>query len=143
MAWDPKSRVGIVVLSNQLEDVSDIAGHLIFPEFPLAKPVPMTRRIEIALGSSQLNTYTGRYEARDREVFLIVKEGDSLMIQLPDDWGLPKLRLRPESRTDFFAAELPLRVTFERGEDGQMNELLVHPPRGQHTVAANRVRSDH
>lgn len=68
-------------------------------------------------------------------VFVIGRERDFLTIQLPADWGLPKLRLRPESRREFFVAELPLRVTFQ--PDG----ILVYPPRGQRAVPANRTGS--
>ena len=62
-----------------------------------------------------------------------------LTIQLPADWGLPKLRLRPESLRDFFAAELPLRVTFQTNDDGQVIGLLLHPPRGQKAIPAGRA----
>jgi D-alanyl-D-alanine-carboxypeptidase/D-alanyl-D-alanine-endopeptidase len=143
MAWDPKNRVGVVVLSNQMEDVSDIAHHLLRPDFPLGKPLPMIRRTEIALNSALLETYAGRYKAQDEGVFRIGRNGDFLTIQLPDDWGLPKLRLRPETKTDFFTSELPLRVTFQPGTDGRVSGLLVHPPRGQRAIAANRMNSDH
>jgi hypothetical protein len=74
-------------------------------------------------------------------VVIITREGAFLTIQLPGDWGLPTLRLRPESLRDFFAAELPLRVTFQTDNDGRVTALLVYPPRGQKAVTAARIRS--
>jgi len=141
VAWDPKRRVGVVVLSNQLGGVSDIARHLLRPDVPLERPTA-TKRTEIALNSAVLDTYGGRYEAQGEGIFIIVREGDFLTIQLPADWGLPKMRLHPESLRDFFAAELPLRVTFQTDGDGRVNGLLVHPPRGQKAIPANRISSD-
>lgn len=61
VAWDPKKRVGVVVLSNQVAGVSDIARHLLRPNVPLERPTA-TKRTEIALDSAVLDAYTGRYE---------------------------------------------------------------------------------
>jgi D-alanyl-D-alanine-carboxypeptidase/D-alanyl-D-alanine-endopeptidase len=141
VAWDPKSRVGVVVLSNQLAGVSDIARHLLRPDVPLERPTA-TKRTEIALASAVLDTYVGWYEAPGEGIFIIARAGDFLTIQLPADWGLPKMRLRPESLQDFFTSELPLRVTFQTASDGRVNGLLVYPPRGQHALPASRISSD-
>jgi hypothetical protein len=72
----------------------------------------------------------------------IVQERGFLTIQLPASWGLPKLRLRPESRHDFFVAELPLRVTFQTDSEGCPKGLLVYPPQGQRAVPAYRIGSN-
>ena len=141
MAYDPKARVGVVVLTNQVGDVGDIARHLLRPDFPLAKPAN-TKHIEIALDSKVLDSYVGRYEAKGEGIFTIARENDFLTIESPADWGLPKLRIRPESQRDFFATELPLRVTFQTGPDGQVGSLTIYPPRGQKGVPANKLAVD-
>lgn len=138
MAWDPATRVGVVVLSNQLTSVNDIGRHLLRPDVPLEKPT-VTKHTEIALDSKILDACAGQYEVQDVGVFNIVRERDFLTIQLPPDWGLPKFRLRPESLQDFFVAELPVRVTFQTGSDGRVSGLLLYPPRGQHALPANRM----
>jgi len=140
MAWDPKKRVGVVVLSNQVASVDDIARHLLRPNFPLAKPAN-TKHTEIALDSAVLNTYAGRYKAKGEGIITVTLKGGVLLIESPADWGLPKLRIRPESTRDFFASELPLRVTFNIDNDGRVNGLLIYPPRGQKAVPANRISS--
>ena len=45
--------------------------------------------------------YVGRYEAKGEGIFTIARENDFLTIESPADWGLPKLRIRPESQQDF------------------------------------------
>jgi CubicO group peptidase (beta-lactamase class C family) len=137
LAWDPKRRIGVVVLSNHVADVGDIARHLLRPEYPLKTPTA-ARRVEIALDPALLDTYAGRYDAAGEGVFAVVRQGDFLAIELPADWGLPKLRLRPESAREFFVAELPLRVAFQSDGKGRVTSLLVHPPRGQKAVLATR-----
>ena len=97
-----------------------------------------TKRIEITVDSAILDSYAGRYTSA-AEVFVITKEGGFPTILLPADWGLPKLRLRPEILRDFFAAELPLRVTFQTNADGQVGGPLIHPPRGQTAIPAKRA----
>jgi len=138
MAWDPKNRVGVVVLSNQQGDVNDIAQHLVRPDFPLAKRTN-PKHIEIAIDPALLNNYVGRYEAQGEGIFTVAHEGNFLTIESPSDWGLPKLRIRPENEHDFFASELPLRVTFKTGNNNRVTGLLIYPPRGQKAVPATRL----
>jgi CubicO group peptidase (beta-lactamase class C family) len=141
VAWDPTRRIGIVVLSNQVTGVSDIARHLLRPNLPLERPTA-TKRIEIALDSAVADTYVGRYEARGEGNFIIARKRGFLTIQPPVEWGLPKLRLRAESLRDFFVAEIPLRVTFQTDSAGHVNGVLVYPPRGQQAVPASRLSAD-
>lgn len=138
VAFDPARRVGIVVLSNQFAPVADIARHLLRPEFPLERPAA-TRHTEIALDTKVLDSYVGRYEAAGEGVFTITRDGDHLIFAAPDEWGLPPLRIRPESATDFFASELPLRVKFQADDRGRVSGILVYPPRGQAAVPARRI----
>jgi hypothetical protein len=141
MAYDPNSRAGVVVLTNQVGDVGDIARHLLQPDFPLAKPAN-AKHIEIALDSKVLDSYVGRYEAKGEGIFTIARENNFLTIESPADWGLPKLRIRPDSQRDFFATELPVRVTFQTGPDGKVGSLTVYPPRGQKGVPANKLATE-
>src|SRR5438067_4330738 len=141
MAYDPKARVGVVVLTNQVGDVGDLARHLLRPDFPLAKPAN-TKHTEITLDSKVLDSYVGRYEAKGEGIFTIARENDFLTIESPADWGLPKLRIRPENQRDLFASDLPVRVTFQTGSDGKVHSLTIYPPRGQKGVPANKLAAE-
>ena len=141
MAYDPKARVGVVVLTNQVGDVGDIARHLLRPDFPLTKQAN-TKHTEIALDSKVLDSYVGRYEAEGEGIFIVARENDFLTIESPADWGLPKLRIRPENQQDFFTTELPVRVTFQTGPDGKVANLTIYPPRGQKGVPANKLSGE-
>ncbi len=141
VAWDPTVRVGVVVLSNQLASVGDIGRHLLRPIVPLERPIT-TKHTEINLDSAVLSAYAGQYEAEGEGVFKVARDHDFLTIQVPTGWGLPRFRLRPESRRDFFVAELPIRVAFQTDSNGCVNGLLVYPPRGQHALPASRIRPE-
>jgi serine-type D-Ala-D-Ala carboxypeptidase/endopeptidase len=136
--WDRTRRVGAVVLANCVTDVSDIARHILRPDFPLKTPAA-TAHTEIPLEAAVLARYVGQYEAKGEGIFTIVLEGTYLTFAAPPDWGLPKLRIRPESKENFFAAELPLRVTFQAGGDGAPTGMTIYPPRGQNGVEAKKI----
>jgi D-alanyl-D-alanine-carboxypeptidase/D-alanyl-D-alanine-endopeptidase len=138
VAWDPKQRVGVVVLSNQVGDVGDIARHLLRPDIPLTKTTHV-KHTEIVLDAATLDSYAGRYETKGEGVFIIARDGDALTIQSPSDWGLPAQHLRAESRHDFFVSELPMRVTFQTGSSG-VSGMVIYPPRGQEGVVATRIQ---
>jgi D-alanyl-D-alanine-carboxypeptidase/D-alanyl-D-alanine-endopeptidase len=138
IAWDPARRVGVVVLSNQVASVGDIARHLLQPGVPLEKPTA-TKRTELAIDRAKLDIYIGNYEASGEGIFEVVRDADSLAIRAPSEWGLPKFRLHPENRQDFFVAELPMGVAFQFESDGSVKKMLVYPPRGQQPIPAVRL----
>jgi len=142
VAWDPRAQTGVVVLENRVDDVSDIALHLLRPEMPLKKPAATIKHAAILLDAAILDRYVGRYEAEGEGVFKVVREGSALTIESPPDWGLPKMRIRPESEHHFFASELPLRVTFRIGDEGHTTGIVVYPPRGQKGVSAVRLPAE-
>ncbi len=139
VAWLPQQRVGVVVLMNQAGNVGDIARHLLRPSLPL-QPVTRARHTEITVDSGTLDSYAGRYDLQDEGVTTIARDGGLLTIELPASWGLPKLNLHAESQRDFFATELPLRVTFEVDANSRATGMLVHPPRSQRTIPALRLQ---
>jgi serine-type D-Ala-D-Ala carboxypeptidase/endopeptidase len=136
--WSPARRIGIVILSNQMAGVSDIARHLLQPATPLERPAA-TKHTEIALDAATLEGYAGRYEGPEGVgAFIVTRAGKDLAIRVPNDWGLPPLHLHPDSRTEFFVTEIPLRVSFQLA-NGHPNGVLVYPPRGQHAIPAKLV----
>jgi CubicO group peptidase (beta-lactamase class C family) len=138
IAWMPQQRVGVVVLMNQAGNVGDITRHLLRPSLPLAQ-VTRARHTEITLDPATLDSYAGRYDLQDEGITTIAHDGAVLTIELPESWGLPKLALHAESQRDFFATELPLRVTFEVDASNRVSGMLVHPPRSERTIPARRL----
>ena len=138
VAWQPQRRIGVVVLMNQTGSVADLARHLLQPSTPLQKPT-RARHTEITLDTAVLDGYVGRYDLEDEGVTTLAREDTLLTIELPASWGLPKLRLHAETPREFFATELPLRVTFEVDSNNRVTGMLVQPPRGQRTIPARKL----
>jgi serine-type D-Ala-D-Ala carboxypeptidase/endopeptidase len=137
IGFDPKQHIGVVVLSNQYGSVDDIARHLMRPDIPL-KTAAKTSHTEITIDPTLLDRYIGRYEIKDEGIFTVAREGNFLTIESPADWGLPKLRIRPETDRDFFAAELPLRITFRIDAEDHITGFLIYPPNGNKALAAQK-----
>ena len=103
------------------------------------EPSPLAPAMNVAL-SNRRPVQPGNEQALGWNVY--GKGEDFLTIESPADWGLPKLRIRPESQRDFFATELPLRVTFQTGPDGKVRSLTIYPSRGQKGVPANKLAGE-
>jgi hypothetical protein len=117
--------------------VDDIARHLIRPDIPL-KTAAKTLHTEITINPTLLDRYIGRYEIKGEGTFTVAREGNFLMLESPADWGLPKLRIRPETDRDFFAAELPLRIIFRFDAGDHVTGFLIYPPNGNKALAAQK-----
>jgi CubicO group peptidase (beta-lactamase class C family) len=137
LAWGPATRTGVCVLSNQVTSVADIARHALTPTFPLEKPT-IARHVEVTLPQAQLLPLVGSYRSGEG-VFAIGFDGRFLTLEAPADWGLPKLQLHAESPREFFGTVLPLRVTVRTDSAGKVIGVLIHPPRGQAAVPAERI----
>jgi hypothetical protein len=137
VGYDPKERIGVVVLSNAstLSGVDDIGLHLLNPKAPLANPEPPKQRTEIRIDPRLLDNYTGRYQATPNLIFEITRDGDRLFAQgfaqLPhnrpgDLTGLPKFELFAEGEKNFFARVADNQFTFEAGPEGRAKSLILH-----------------
>jgi D-alanyl-D-alanine-carboxypeptidase/D-alanyl-D-alanine-endopeptidase len=136
VAYDARTRSGVVVLSNTAISVGDLARHILRPSLPLAPPpAPAPVKTEIAMDPSQFDRYAGRYSPKPGLEFTVTREEKMLMLQIP---GLPKLRLRPEREHVFFVTEnTRLGVTFEVDAAGAVTRLTFASPAA--TIAAAKV----
>ncbi len=77
IAYEPKTRTGVVVLSNAAAGVGDIARHVLRPAIPLAKPAaPAPHRTEVQINPKRLDVYAGQYAPAPGTVFVVSHEGD-------------------------------------------------------------------
>jgi hypothetical protein len=137
VGYDPKERIGVVVLSNAstATGIDDIGFHLLNPEAPLANPEPPKQRTGIHIDTKLLDNYTGRYQVTPNLIFEITRDGDGLFAQgfaqLPhnrpgDLTGLPKFELFAEGEKSFFARVADHQFTFETGPEGRATTVILH-----------------
>jgi CubicO group peptidase (beta-lactamase class C family) len=112
IGFDPKARVGAVVLSNMstAAGVDDIGVHLVDSSSPLMKPP--TSHKEITLEPKVLDGYVGIYHFAPTITLTITREGGQMYAQLT---GQPKFEIFAEGEHDFFLKVVDAQLTFEPG----------------------------
>ena len=126
LGFDPKTRVGVVVLSNAgtVAGPDDIGRHLLDPSLPLLPPaVPPKAHSEIAVDPQSLDTYVGRYQLAPAAIFTITRDGSRLFEQLT---GQARFEIYPESERDFFLKIVDAQITFEVDARGKASALVLH-----------------
>jgi D-alanyl-D-alanine-carboxypeptidase/D-alanyl-D-alanine-endopeptidase len=114
IGYDPKTRLGVVLLSNMSTSVGvdDIGMHLLNPKAALAKLEPLKTHAEIKFDPKAFDKYTGRYELAPAVIMTITREGDHFFAQLT---GQPKFEIFAESERGFFLKVVDAQLTFEDG----------------------------
>jgi D-alanyl-D-alanine-carboxypeptidase/D-alanyl-D-alanine-endopeptidase len=133
MGYDPKSRVGVVVLSNVSSPAGpdDIGRHLLDASYPLAKVDPIKIHTEISLDTKVFENYVGSYQMPGRMIMAISRDGDKLFEQLT---GQPKAQIFPEAERKFFLKVVDAQIVFDTDAEGKATQLTLHQ-NGRDTTA--------
>lgn len=121
LAWNPKTRAGVVLLGNAAADNEDIVRHLLIGA-PLAT---VAARPEVSLPAEALASYIGRYELAPTFAITITHENGRLHAQATDQ---PKFRIYAEAKDRFFYKVVDAQLVFDRDSSGVVTgvTLLQH-----------------
>jgi CubicO group peptidase (beta-lactamase class C family) len=125
MGFDPKSRAGVVVLSNIASAMGpdDIGRHLLDASYPLDKVEPIKEHIEVTVNSKVFDHYVGSYQLNPNAIMTISREGNQLFGQLT---GQPKFQLFPEGERKFFLKVVDAQLTFDTDAQGKATQVTLH-----------------
>jgi len=122
MGFSPRSKVGIVVLSNTdgTNGIEDIGLRL----FSTPPPEMLFQRehTEIKIDPSIFAKYVGVYQLSDGMLLTIMQAGDHLVAQL----GQQKFQLAAESTKDFFVKNVEGQLTFVTDRAGNAYMVVMH-----------------
>ena len=123
IGYNPKTRVGVVVLSNTSTATGgdDIGMHLLDAQSALLPP-PREHK-EITVDPKIFDGYVGQYQLAPNFILTITREGDQLFAQAT---GQPKFQIFPESQRDFFLKVVDAQITFETDASGRATSLTLH-----------------
>ena len=119
--FDPDKGVGVVVLTNSVDNTDDIGLHLINPSLPLTEPPP--ERTEVDLDATILESYVGDYALAPDFVLTITVDEGAIWAQAT---GQQKLQIFPESETEFFLKVVDAQISFELDDTGVVTGLVLH-----------------
>jgi len=127
IAYDPKTRVGVVVLSNGSADDGGIGIHLLRPAYPVATSAAakaLSERKEIAVGPAVLDLYAGTYRPAVGGVISIARRDDALIFTSA---AAPQgLRLHARDDRKFFISEADMTVTFQVDSHSRITGMIVN-----------------
>jgi CubicO group peptidase (beta-lactamase class C family) len=125
MGYDPKARVGVVVLANisrpQGED--DIGRHLLNASYPLLKIEAPTDRKQITVDTKIFDRYVGQYQLGPNAILTMSRDGDRFYTQLT---GQPKFEVFAESERKFFLQVVDAQLTFDVDAQGAATQVTLH-----------------
>jgi serine-type D-Ala-D-Ala carboxypeptidase/endopeptidase len=120
IGFDPKSRVGVVALSNAgtPEGVDDIGLHLLDAQVPVMRP-----HKEVKIDPKIFDGYVGAYQLRPGFILRVSRDGDHFITQAT---GQGQVEIFPESEKEFFAKVVDAQITFVTDEKGRATALILH-----------------
>ena len=126
IGFDPKARVGVVVLSNDgSSPVEDIGIHLLNPKESLLGASalrPPKERVEVTVDPKVLDGYVGRYKS-SVEAATVTREGGHLIFD--PDFG-QRLEFYSENSQVFFYKLADWQLTFKTDSQGRAIEMILH-----------------
>jgi CubicO group peptidase (beta-lactamase class C family) len=132
VAYDPKTQIGVVALSNSAENDGGLAWHLLRPNFPLTRSDAEKAAVEgkeISVDSKLLDRYVGHYKVEKGptagEVITIERTDTALVLKSANSPQGGTL-LHAKSEKDFFMVEIDLKVSFETDGQGPATGLVFH-----------------
>jgi D-alanyl-D-alanine-carboxypeptidase/D-alanyl-D-alanine-endopeptidase len=113
----PKTRAGVVVLSNSANTIDDIGVHILDKVTPLRT---LHREAEIKV--SQFDNYIGRYEVNENFALNVTRDGNKLYIQ---GTGQPRAELYSSGDDQFFLRVVDGTVIFQTDGSGRARSLSL------------------
>jgi CubicO group peptidase (beta-lactamase class C family) len=123
MGFDPKARVGVVVLSNYStgSGIDDIGFHLLdrntkIDDGPVVKP---RGRAPSTVPAASLDAYAGRYQFSDNQIWIVRRDGTRFFLKRPSEL---EFEIFPEGdfekgNDDFFSKGEDALLTFDFDKD--------------------------
>jgi serine-type D-Ala-D-Ala carboxypeptidase/endopeptidase len=125
MGFDPKTRVGVVVLSNSSTNGApdDVGRHLLDASYPLDKVEPIKEHQETTITTKVFDNYVGTYQLAPNAIMTVSRDGDQFFTQLT---GQGKLQIFPEGERKFFLKVVDAQLTFDTDAQGKATQVTLH-----------------
>ncbi len=130
IGFAPKTRTGVVVLSNAANTIDDIGVHILDKDTPLR-----TLHRETPVSPSVFDNYLGYYQVSDTFRLVVTRDGNRLFIQ---PTGQPRAELFAESDGKFFLRVVDGQVVFKTDSSGRAQSLEL--TQNGKTVTAQLIR---
>ena len=118
IGFDPRRKIGVVVLSNDASSIDDIGFHILNPTSPL-----VSVRVAIAVPAESLDAYVGTYQLAPTFALTIQKNSTGLVAQATGQGSFP---IFPSAKDEFFFRVVDAQISFVRDSTGKVGSLVLH-----------------
>ena len=119
----PPKHLGVVVLCNTASELTTPLAEKILQAALGMKPDPIAVKKSVDVDLAVLKSYEGMYVISLSFAITVTVEDGKLMAQATNQ---PKFQLFPESDSKFFYKVVDAQITFEKGDGGEVNKLILH-----------------
>ncbi|HLG87463.1 MAG TPA: serine hydrolase [Alphaproteobacteria bacterium] len=130
VGFAPAKHLGVVLLSNSVNPIDDLAIHLLDPQSPLR-----TLRRAVQVDPARFDQFVGMFAVNNNFLINITRDKGRLFIQ---PYGQSRAELFAESDDKFFLRDLDAEVTFQTDSAGYAQSLLL--TQGKDIKIAKRIR---
>ncbi len=125
MGFDPKTRIGVVVLTNTSNGAGDddIGFHLLTGAALSVPPPPPKTHTEVALDAAAKARFVGRYQFSPQAFLTVTRDSERMYAQLTRQ---SPVEIFPESANGFFSKVVDAQLTFDVAADGQVVGVVLH-----------------
>jgi len=128
IGFDPKEKIGVVVLANFEDTIDDIGFYALTGKQEILKLGDYEGKPQqVHVDPRIYDDYTGKYQTTPSFFISVTREGDRLFAQAT---GQPKFELLPESESAFFLKAVRAKIIFERDSNGKVYRLIVRSSEG-------------
>jgi serine-type D-Ala-D-Ala carboxypeptidase/endopeptidase len=123
VGYFPDKRAAVVVLCNTaVEETTPLGERILRAVLGVPEPEPVKRQ-EVDVDRSTLEKYVGTYQLTSAFAITVTLEDDQLFAQAT---GQDKYPLFAEAPTEFFYKVVDAQITFVVGDDGGVEEMILH-----------------
>jgi len=128
IAFDPKKKTGVVVLSNSNSILTDIGLYALTGKREILKLGDYKAPESVQVDPAVYNDYVGQYQTTPTFFITVTTENGRLFAQ---GTGQPKFELFPETGTKFFLKAVRGTVTFVKDSEGKVIKAIIHSSEGE------------
>lgn len=119
----PGKDLGVVVLANTASGLPDQVGAALLRRMAGLPAKPPVVAAPAKIDAKKLGDYVGEYALSPAFKITVTREGDRLMARAT---GQQNFRIFPVGEDEFAYRVVDARITFRRGPDGKVNEMVLH-----------------
>ncbi len=129
IAYDPKTKTGVVVLVNSDQTDGGLGLHILNPNSPLEtseSTKKLTERADITVDHKILDQYSGSYKPDPPGGTITIERRNDSLVMKSNTTPPEGVVLHAENSNKFYIKGIDLQITFQTNNDSKVLGLTIH-----------------